>query len=475
MAKFNNTISDRTVNKDGYPAYKMNDKEKLVSMVLTSFFNEEKFYGDNSKELTETLKTVIKKDAKFVSNLAVFARKKFNMRTVSHVLTAFLAHEPNGKQYVRETVKNVVVRGDDVTEIMAFYLNTFGKPVPNSLKKGIGDAMKRFGEYTLAKYKGDGKSVKMRDLLCLCRPKPMSKEQEAMWKRCLEDKLETPYTWETELSANGNNKATWEKLISSKKVGYMALLRNLRNILNAKPDNVDDVLKYLADPVAVSKSRQLPFRFLSAYNSVQDIASSKVFDTLEEAVKASVNNVPRIPGKTVIAIDVSGSMSSPISRKSDIRCCDIAMMLGVIANSICDDAIVFTFDTELRKKAFPKNCNILYTAKHEAHAGGGTDMNLPFAAMLKMHIDADRVIIISDQMCNTSYGWSRPVQAVADEYRRLTNNDIWVHAVDLMGYGTQQFKGKKTNIIAGWSEKLFDFIGFAEMGEGGIVKLIENM
>ena len=471
MAKFNSPTTIKTTNKSGHVAYGMTDKAKLVTQVLTSFFNESKFYGDNSAEMQKVIKRVIQKDPQFVSNLAVFARREFNMRSVAHVLTAYLAHEEKGKPYVRDTVKGVSLRGDDVTEIMSFYLSTFGKPVPNSLKKGINDVLLGFDEYTLAKYKGEGKAVKMRDLLCLCRPRPETSEQEDLWKRCLEGTLAIPETWETQLSANGNNKETWEKLIDSGKVGYMATLRNLRNILTAQPRNIDKVFAKLSDPVAVRKSKQLPFRFLSAYKSVGNIGGSKVFDVLEAAVDASVDNLPRLPGTTVIAVDTSGSMGYNVSAKSDIRCCEIGMMLGVIANRICDNAIFYTFDTRLQKKAISTRNGILYTVNHEACAGGGTNMYLPFEQMIHDHINADRIIVISDNECNNSW-YRNPVESLANDYRRKSGNDIWVHAIDLQGYGTQQFHGAKTNIIAGWSEKVFDFILLAEQGEGTLEKAI---
>jgi hypothetical protein len=101
-------------------------------------------------------------------------------------------------------------------------------------------------------------------------------------------------------------------------------------------------------------------------------------------------------------------------------------------------------------------------------------MYLPFEKMITDKVKADRVIILSDNECNSGGGWysRKPVQTLADEYRRKTGNDIWVHAIDLQGYGTQQFYGKKTNVIAGWSEKVFDFIKPAEQGEGNLEKTI---
>lgn len=471
MAKFNQTATIKTTNKERHAAYGMRDKEKLVTQVLTSFFNEAKFYGDNSKEIQQTVRRVIETDPVFVSKLAVFARREFNMRSVAHVLTAELAHAEKGKPFVRHTVKGVSLRGDDVTEIMACYLSTFGKPIPASLKKGISDVLLTFDEYTLAKYKGDKDAVKMRDLFRICRPTPKNEAQSALWKRCLDGTLAIPDTWEVELSANGNTKESWEKLIGGGKLGYMALLRNLRNIVQANPGNLKVALTKIADPDAVRKSRQLPFRFLSAYRSVADLPNvgSAVLDALEDAAYAAVSNLPQIPGKTVIAIDISGSMSSPVSAKSDIRCCDISTLLGLIASRICEDAIVYKFNTVIRKEAVSHRAAILQNAANVVCLGG-TDMRLPFMQMLKDNIKADRIIILSDNQCN--YNGSYAVQSYAAQYRRHTNNDLWVHAVDLQGYGTQQFSGPHTNIIAGWSEKVFDFILLAEQGEGSLEKRI---
>jgi len=475
MAKFNSptTGTMRTQNRCGHAAYKMADKTKLVTQVLTSFFNEAKFYGDNSDDIKETLKRVIRNDPEFVSKLAVFARREFNMRSISHVLTAYLAHEVEGKPYVRNTVRGVSVRGDDVTEIMSVYISEFGKPIPNSLKKGIANVMKDFDEYTLAKYKSTGKSVKMADLLGICHPKPATPDQALLWKRLLEGNLAIPETWETELSAHGNNKEVWEKLIANNSVGYMAMLRNLRNILNANPDNINKVYAKLADPEAVRKSRQLPFRFMTAYANLPDNAGTKIRDVLEDAIAASVSNLPKIPGRTLIAIDGSGSMSDCISSKSEVRCADLSALLGIIANYICDDAYVVQFNHELRVLNPSHRSGIIAEALRTSMARGCTRMYLPFQYLLQTHLNVDRVIIISDNECNSSWG-REPVQTLADEYRRKTGNDIWVHAIDLQGYGTQQFAGAKTNIIGGWSEKVFDFIMLAEAGEGSLEKTIAD-
>lgn len=476
MAKFNSTVTIKTENQCGHVAYRMDDKSKLITQVLTSFFNENKFYGDNSSEMQKTIQSVIKTDPEFVSKLAVYARRIFNMRSVSHVLAAYLAHETEGKAFTRQTIRGVCLRGDDATEIMSFYIANFGKPIPQSLIKGIADVLTGFDEYTFAKYAGTKKSVKMKDLIILCHPKPKSEAQADLFKRCIEGKLETPVTWETELSANGNNAETLEKLIDSGKVGYMALLRNLRNIIKANPANIEKVFSTIENPEAVKHSKQLPFRFLSAYHSIYDIAGSRALDAIENAVEASVNNMKKLSGTTVIAIDASGSMASKISEKSEMRCYEIAALLGILATRLCENSIVYIFDTGIEKFPVYLKAGILFSATHSAFRGGGTNMTLPFQKMIDDNIKADRIIVLSDNECNDGITWysHKFVQSLADEYRRISGQNIWVHAIDLQGYGTQQFHGEKTNIIAGWSEKVFDFIHLAEQGKGYLETAIKN-
>jgi len=476
MAKFNKTATIKTNNKEGHIAYSMKDKERLVSQVLTTFFGEPKFYGKTDHEIMTTARVIAVYEPKFVAQLAIFARREFHMRSVSHVLTAILAHEPNGKQYIRRLIPSVVMRADDITEILAAYMHFYGKPIPNSLKKGINDAFVRFDEYTLAKYKGEQNKLKMRDVPRICHPTPKTSEQSDLWKRLITGELQTPYTWETELSAKGNTKEVWSELIDSGKVGYMALLRNLRNIINASPSNISKVYEIISDADQVRRSRQFPFRFLSAYKELQSVpsATSKVFDALEVALDVSVENIPRITGKTAIVVDVSGSMKSAVSQKSKMTCAEIGLLLGVIATHVCEESIFLTFDTQLYRPTISTRGGVLSQVRSIPVKGGGTHMELPFNYLTQENINVDRIIVFSDNQCNSSNSRGT-IQKHADAYRKSVNSNCWVHGVDLQGYGTQQFTGGKTNIISGWSEKILEFITLAENGLETLVERVESI
>ena len=195
MAKFNKpSQTAKTTNKQGHTAYSMKDRDKLVTQVLTTFFGEPKFYGNNDHEIIETAARIAESEPEFIAKLAVYARREFGMRSVSHVLAAILAKEPKGKEYVRRLIPNIAVRADDLTETLSAYLAFYGKPVPNSLKKGINDAFLKLDEYALAKYKGEQNALKMRDIPRICHPTPKNDEQSNLWKRLIAGELKTPYT-----------------------------------------------------------------------------------------------------------------------------------------------------------------------------------------------------------------------------------------------------------------------------------------
>ena len=507
MSKFNLKNTIKTTNRSGHAAYSMPEKEQLVTAVLTSMFGEPKYYGSTDNDIVRLATACAGKDPSFISKLACYARNVGNMRSVSHVLTAVTARE--AREYTRATIRNVVVRPDDITEIMSCYQAMYGKPFPNAMKREIADVLQRFNEFQIAKYSGGNKALKFRDVLRITHPVPKTEETEVLFRKILQDQLETPYTWEVELSARGNTKEVWDELISSGRVGYMALLRNLRNIVKCGAD-LEPVLAKLSDPEQVRSSRQLPFRFYSAYRALTDahLMTPEIHRALESAINASIDNMDPIPGRSLIAVDVSGSMSCTVSAKSDVRCCDIASLFGAMASRLCEDATVCYFEAPKSSyrayykrigRAFPEDAfkdneecgyriarygkydSVLETALRNSFSGGGTDMTLPISYALEKDPTRwlkpfDRVIYFSDNECNSaSYGLqNKTVQSLVDSYRSIYNRNFWVHGIDLQGYGTQQFCGNRFNLIAGWSESVLPFINLAEAGVTTLVETIES-
>lgn len=498
-------LETRTAN--GGVGYLMEDKAKLMTQVMTCFFGEKKFYGGTAHNdaIVKGVRAMLNHDPKFVANLGVYAREVLHLRSVAHVIAAELANHPNGKQYAREAISSIVERPDDMTEIFAYFLAAFApaqqkpspykarppkgvgrglakhvnKKVPNSMKKGLADAFKRFDEFSLQKYNGSArqeKGVKLRDIYLVSHPSPNNQEQWQLWQRLLADELATPVTWETQLSERGNTREVWEELIAERKVGYMAALRNLRNMVQSGARNIDEIYDYLMNPVAVARSKQLPFRFLSAFKMAQGEGwgTSRTIQALETALKISAQNIKKLPGKTFFAADASGSMHMyPISAKSIIKPSDIAVLLMAIGNYISDEAITSVFATSFKPWPVSMDSGILANASSFNHAdvGAGTNGHLPVEYLLKNKIKVDRIVMFSDNMVNPCL---KNAMTTLQQYRREVNPDVWVHAVDLMGTGVQQYVGPRVNLITGWSEKVLDFIRLAEIGAATMIQEIEN-
>ena len=280
-----------TTNHEGAIAWRMTPEWELYSTVVTTMGVEDKFYERGNDRVRRIADLVQKVQPEFVAQLAVYAREAMHLRSVPLLLLVELARCHRGDALVSRAVSRTVQRADEITELLMCYQWRKGKTnlsgLSCQLRKGLAEAFNHFDEYQFAKYDRTGRKVTLRDALLLVHPKPKDDAQEKIFKKILNDDLETPYTWETELSHTGQQhfdsakekneavRKTWQELIASRRMGYMATLCNLRNLLEASIDDtsMEQVCAYLSNPEAVKNSKQLLFRYLSAYMQIQSLVS----------------------------------------------------------------------------------------------------------------------------------------------------------------------------------------------------------
>jgi hypothetical protein len=478
MSKFNvSTAGTRTtINKAGGKAYSVGDKETLTKMVFTSFFKEPAYYGDPSNKLVELTRSILSVDAKYIANLAIYAREVMHLRSVAQVLVTELANHKNGKPFVRKTINKVTERVDDLTEILSYQISEHGRTIPNSMKKGIADVFPSFDEHTLAKY-DRAKAVKLKDILCLTHPVPVNTEQSAMWKRLLEGELATPITWETQVSKDGNKAEVWDKLIADRKLGYMAALRNLRNIVQSNAKNLPQVLDYIKNPTAVANGKQLPFRYLSAFRELEEVVrNSTVLDAICEALDLSVVNMPKFEGKTFMTCDNSGSMDSKLSQTGKISYKDVGMLMMAMATGFCTEATTSVFGDNFKLVTAPSRDTSISKMKSFARNDVGWSTNLwksvQWALQSKTYFD--RMIVFTDEQCYNTYG-RETAQSYFSQYLQTVNPNCIMHLINLKAYdNTTQFIGHNVNYISGWSDKIFEFIPAFEGNEAGMIEKVDN-
>ena len=339
MGRFNTrersvTTAEPTINKAGGEAFVETPELELVSMLLTSFVSD-KFYGKAGEGLDRLVPLLEKMDPLFAAKASVYARDRFHMRSITHVVAGELGHLPaaRGQTWTRPFYNAVVQRPDDITEVLAYYMNKYKGGIPNAMKDGLGRAFGKFDRYQLARYRGEGNKLKLVDAMNLLHPKPTGKNRDAL-RDLAADRLRSTETWEAKLTAAGQDaettedkveqkKEAWESLIQSGKMGYFALLRNLHNIAEQAPEALDAALEQLVDTDSIKRSKVLPFRFETALEATKGLSRAVAVATaINSALERSLDNVPRLPGKTLVAVDNSGSMRG--------RPSEIASLFGAV-------------------------------------------------------------------------------------------------------------------------------------------------
>ncbi|MDD4804895.1 MAG: TROVE domain-containing protein [Candidatus Pacebacteria bacterium] len=484
-----------TINHEGGLAFEMDVKMKLVTETLASFV-EGKFYTDKNisqQELTKTVREVLEIDPEFVLKLAVYARRNMHLRSIPLFLLNEYANSGANVYGARRYVPACIERADEITELLSLSMRTRlhdpehrfrDKKTSMFILKGLSPIFNKFDAYQFAKYKGADNEVSMKDALLLAHPVPKDKEQQAIFDQIVNGTLAPPETWEVAISDKGSNKESWEAILP--KMGYMAVLRNLNNFIKHRV-NLELVISKLTDPIAIQKSKQYPFRFYSAYKTIKGSSYTSDIDQkyvqailggLEKAIAISAESVPKIPGKSLVLVDVSGSMSwQPVSKHSKITPAEIAGMFGAISSKICDDADVIVFASDFGKVRFEESQGILKRMEliSRADVGGGTDAFKPMDHARNIKTKYDRIFLFSDMQCYDSKDRYNSFAKSFYGYQREVNH-AYLYTVDLVGYGTAQVPqdNDKVLMLAGFSEKLFGFIPSFESDRLTLVHEIEN-
>lgn len=421
------------VNHNGLKTKAISPEAQLTRLTMAHMLWEKQFYMDGKDSAAVMAELVTKVDPAFVENLALAARSKFKLRHVPLFLAREVAR--TGKLSA-QALADVIQRPDEMSEFLSIYWKDKKQPISNQVKKGLALAFGKFNEYQLAKWDKNSSAISLRDVMFLAHPKPASPEQEALFKKVADQKLETPDTWETELSAGADKRATFTRLMAEKKLGALAFLRNLRNMDQAGVDN--SVIRAYASQVNVD--RVLPFRFIAAARIVP-----KFEDMLEKMMFRATATMEKLPGKTLLMVDCSGSMfGAKVSAKSDLDRFDAAAALAVLCRELCEEVEIFGFADSAVRVA-PRRGFALVDAIRKS-TSGGTDLGRAMLVASREVGKYDRVIVFTDEQSHSMPTWRPDAKGyILDvaSYQNGLNMDSWT-------------------TISGFSEASLDYIQMFE-------------
>jgi hypothetical protein len=373
------TTGARGPTHEGGDGYERDAKSELFLLAVSNFVSETTFYesaSDRDDRFEHLLAKVTAEDPDWVRRMIPWLRNEAQMRSAS--LVAAAEYVKAGGVLGRQVVSAALERADEPAEMLAYWHQRHGRRVPKPVKRGVADAVVRlYNERAALKYDGHAKVWRMADVIELVHPQPRDGKQSALFKYLLDkrhdrvgdlpDELgliglaqqvvqriaageDVPATdiasagisWERQSGATQMDAAGWQRQIPS--MGYMALLRNLRNFDQAgiSDESAQLVISKLANADEVAKSRQFPMRFLSAYKAVE---SERWKPALEKAAELSMVNVPRLGGKTLVLVDVSGSMVSAMSGRSELQRWEVAGTFGAAIATRAENADLYAYSS----------------------------------------------------------------------------------------------------------------------------------
>jgi hypothetical protein len=416
------------------PARHISNELQLRRSILACLLWEDQFYEDGVEIAGRIAELVPKVEPERVAALAIEARERMKLRHAPLLLVREMARHKTHRGLVAETLERVIQRPDELCEFVAIYWKDGRVPLSGQVKKGLAAAFPKFDEYQLAKYDRGG-PIKLRDVLFLSHAKPRDDQQAGVWKKLIWGRLAVPDTWEVALSAAGadngvSKREAWTRLLTENKLGALALLRNLRNLREA---GVDEKL-VLSALEAMNTQRVLPLRFLAAARYAPQWEPA-----LEAAMLKCVAEQPKLAGRTVLLIDISGSMMAPLSRRSEMLRTDAAYGLAVLLREIGERVAVYSFSDDLvevpGRRGFALRDAIDASQRHN-----GTYLGKAVEQLNKAE-RYDRLIVITDEQAHDT----------------VPNPQGKGYVINVASYKNGVGYGKWTH-IDGWSESVVEYI-----------------
>jgi polyhydroxyalkanoate synthesis regulator phasin len=501
----NSVPTPNTTNLQGFEAYSIDNWLRLISILNTSKL-ENQYYRSESETMKE-LKGLVdicgKEDPYFVAQCIVYSRCiGEGMRSINHLAAVYLAPYMSGKDWSKRFYSGwdkkaqkggTVFRPDDMSEMVTCFTALNGKSITNAMKKGFATALEKLDTYSLLKYKSS-----ILDLFNLVHPKQENSKATVEFEGKMVPTFEaivkgynvSADTWEVAQSDAGQVVAqavregklseeqakevlteakseNWKGLLTENKLGILAAIRNIRNILLNKPDSdtINKLCSLLSDEVAIRNGKVMPYQLDMAnevlYTEFNDNNSRQVSKALLEGYEKAIPNLAEIlTGNNLVMIDMSGSMNVMVSdpkRKTRYTstCMEKACLIGMtIAKAVNADVIRFGSNAEYVN--YSPNSDVFSLSKSIAKGMGGTSLSQAWNTAKTSGRKYDRVFILSDNECNVGSTYSAYrgyVEKVGNPY---------VYSIDLASYGTTAIAGPKVKYYYGYGYGMFDDITKSE-------------
>jgi len=514
-------LDEIVTNFDGGESYLYDPLTTLKMITASSIFGEPSYYRDGglnkkkpSKSYVYRISTIfgadsiISKDYEgktttelmisaiddaltydYVGTLdwAVELRNTYNIRLNPQIIMVRAAIHPKRKEFTdkicfNDYQKQVMRRADEPMVQMAYYLyqNEGKAKMPSILKRTWANKLSSLDRYNVNKYKNA--EIGMINGVRLCHAH--SAIIDELMRTGDVDVETNQLTW-NQLKSEGKD---WKYILENINIPHMALLRNLRGIFTEIDDVqvLDKVIEQLKS--GVQRGKQFPFRYWSAYKVIKHDSRIHhrdiLLDALEDCVDISIQNLPRLKGKTMCLTDNSGSAWGGFtSEYGTVTVAEIDNLSAIISAKCSDEGYVGVFGDKLKIVPISKHDRILRKLaeinKVGEGIGGATEGGIWifFREAMKNQDKYDNIFIYSDQQAGlgglygtdahmkeyTKLGYGHGVSyqphinvyKILLDYRRKVNNNVNVISTQTAGYNNNVLPqmARRCFCISGWTGK----------------------
>ena len=483
MSKFNSVATSNktnTTNLAGGAAYQINDGRKaLAGVVLNSMLKNDSFYQSEEDRVTQVF-ALAKMNPEFAAKAMIYARQEGNLRSISHVLANAVVEAASGQPYLRNAIKQTVVRPDDMTEMAALWFNNHKNTMlPNSMRRAFKDLLEsgKWNKFQLKRYLKERSNVKLKDIILLTHPK----DKDGTFKSIIEGTLVADKSLEAKLATGTKASDAVAELLSTKKLGYMAAIKNIRNALTSGLSDaaLDEWCALVSNKDKVLKSRMLPFRYYDAWLAIKDLPIdhfklAKVKAAMNQAMIHSAHNLDlSLPNeKTALIVDQSGSMGG-FSNREDTPWKHAITLASVMYHAFGkDNVVVYFFDSSVQKMDFGNKLPLEIIDGYRPQ-GGATHFHAPMAELNSTNTKVDNIVMLSDMQLYSGWGQDGSFDKYWNQYR-ASNPKVKMLFWDLQGHGTTPLELKNNILFAsGFSDKLLSVIPKMWTNEDALVDEIE--
>ena len=486
--------SSNVSNAAGAPAYALSAKHALAQYAATGCFNAT-FYASAEQQLERVIELSHAVPASFLAKTAIFSRERGAMKDMPALLCATLSSIDPGLCAV--TFGRVI----DDAKMLRNFVQILRSGVTG--RKSLGTAPRRLVRSWLEARSEEqlfrasvGQSPSLSDVIKMVHPKPASAARRAIYGYLLDrahdaEQLpaivqayeafkqghsssvpDVPFQMLTALALTSEqwstvaNNASWQTT-------RMNLNTFARHGVFTHENTVEVLAKRLRDPLAIRQARAFPYQLLAAYRSCGPDVPKTISEALQDAMEISIANVPAVDGKVYVLVDVSGSMSYPITGQrrgstTSMRCIDGAALVAAAILRKNPQAEVVPFEQEVVSGLHlnPRDSVMTNAEKLAAIGGGGTNCSAPLAYLNHQKASADLVIFVSD---NESWiDARREATAVMVEWQafKTRNPSARLACIDFVPNATTQAAERRDILnIGGFSDSVFDLLALFANGK----------